>query len=175
MTTIWALPTTIIQYAEPEAESVHIPWDATDDFVGMKTAKRPAVLTTAQVYHIARSPKQDLRTKTYYLQATGFVFTDLPEVITGVELKLVSERRGRIIDDTIQLCLADILIGDNQATLEILPLKTYGGVGNFWEVPNLTVEDIINPTFGVVIRFKSHPNWPHRDAASISIVALRIH
>ena len=161
MTTAWTAPTTSTQYAEVGAESVHVPWD--DSLTS----------TYGSLEHIARSPKHDIRTKTYYLKATGFTFQNLPATISGVELRLSVKRRGRVTDETISLVVND-QISENRATLDLAPTKTYGGETDKWSVGNLSLADL-NSNFGVLLRFQAHPHWPHKDAAFIEAVELRVH
>jgi hypothetical protein len=175
MATNWITPTIFSQYAEPEAEQIHISWDDTNDFSPLLNIDSGSVGTTGTLYHIARSPKTDLTTKTYYLKLQGFNFTNLPETVSGIECKISADRRGRITDETIQLCLNDELIGENRATLNLDPIKIYGGNTDLWSTENLSMSNIQDPQFGVVIRFQSHPSFPHRDGAHINAVELRIH
>jgi len=161
MTTPWTNPTTLTQYAEEGAESVHVQWDDS-----LRS-------TNGCLEHIARSPKHDLRTKTYYLKATGFNFQNLPATISGVELRLSVKRRGRVTDETISLVIND-QVSDNRATLDLAPTKLYGNETDMWAMRNLSIEALDN-NFGVLIRFQSHPNWPHKDPAFIDAVELRIH
>ena len=137
MTTAWTSPTIITQYAEEGAESVHVPWVNTS----------MPLSTNGSLEHIARSPKHDIRTKTYYLKFTGFNFENLPQTISGIELKLDVSRRGRVTDETVDL----------------------------WAMENLLLTDVEDNNFGVVIRFQSHPHWPHKDHAFVNAVELRIH
>jgi len=175
MTTNWTLPTIVSQYAESDAENAHISWNELDNFSSLKSLDGKSIQTTRPLLHIARSPKLDIRMKTYYIRATGFNFQNLPKVISGVEARLTSNRQGRIVDETIQLCLDSVLIGDNQATLPILPIKIYGSSTNLWSTQGLSLSDVQNSTFGIVVRFQSHHDWPHRDPAFIDSVELRIH
>ena len=78
-------------------------------------------------------------------------------------------------DETIQLCLEDDLIGENRADLNLDPIKVYGGNTDLWSTENLSMSNIQDPTFGVVVRLQSHPSFPHRDGAYINAVELRIH
>ena len=169
MTTPWTLSSTVSQYAEPGAESTHIPWESRSNF------NNNSIQTLGTLKHVARSPKYDIKNKTYYLKATGFSFINLPTVLSGIELKLISSRNGRIVDETIQLCIDDQAIGDNRATLSILPEKIYGGQEDLWNTTQLNIVNIQDSSFGVIIRLQSHPNWPHNDPAAIDRVELRIH
>ena len=175
MTTAWTVPANIIQYAEPGGESVHIPWDDSRGFDVLKSADVRGVRSLGRLSHIARSPKHDILNKTYYIRATGFDFQGLPAVLSGIELLLLVNRYGRVTDDTVELVLGGESVGENQASLRIAPEKIYGGPASLWNAKNLSVNDLADPSFGVVIRFCSHPHWPHKDPVIIGGVRLRIH
>lgn len=174
MATTWTFPTNITQYAEPDAGDVHIRWDDSSNFSDLKTSNLQYVSSLGDLVHISRSPKPDIVNKTYYLQLTGFNFQNLPETISGLSVRLTANRSGRVTDDTVQLCLDGELIGQNQASLELLPLKIYSGDSAYWGV-NLTSSLVQNPLFGITIRFKSHPSWPHRTPIDIDAVELQIY
>lgn len=175
MATDWTNPTIITQYAEEGAENVHILWDDRDEFSSMKSNNGQSVGTMGYLEHIARSPKTDITNKTYYIRTSGYNFKNLPETLSGIELRLTTRREGRVTDDTIQLCLNEEVIGDNKADLKINPIKIYGSETNLWGVDGISLSTLQDSSFGVVIRFKSHPNWPHRSAAFIDSVEIRIH
>jgi len=166
MTTAWTSPTIITQYAEPGTELHHILWSNVNEQLPIKTSK--------DLLHIARSPKLDVTMKTYYLALSGFNFTGLPEIILGIELKLTGNRRGRITDETVQLMLNNEPIGKNRASLGLSPQKIYGSETDLWET-EITPSDIQNNIFGVLIRFQSHPHWPHKDTMVVDDVEVRIH
>ena len=174
MTTSWTFPTSVIQYVEAGAEEHHISWDDTNNFQGIKASDNRVIKTTKDLLHISRSPKLDITTKTWYLQVTGFNFSNLPEDISGIEVRIAGQRRGRITDETIKLCLDNQEIGENRASLDLSPIKIYGNDTDLWNT-QLTVADLQNPTFGVVIRFQSHPHWPHKDSAFLDSVEVRIY
>lgn len=174
MATHWTNPTIVTQFSEPGAENIHISWDSIGNFDEIKFNDNQQIVTSKPLYHISRSPKTDLTTKTYFIKATGYNFENLPTNITGIELKFTANRNGRITDDTISLCLNDELIGDNKATLNLDPIKIYGSETDMWNT-SLTLEDVSDPTFGVIIRLKSHPNWPHMVGAYINSMELLIH
>jgi hypothetical protein len=173
MTSNWALPTTITQYAEEGAESAHVSW-IDDGFSAVKNKDGKSIKTSRDLLHIARDPKKNIKEKTYFLKITGFNFINVPDVISGIEMKLSMNRFGRITDDTIQLTVGNSLKGENQANLILDPIKIYGSESNKWE-SNVTKSDVLDSSFGVVIRFKSHPHWPHKTSALIDSVELRIH
>jgi hypothetical protein len=112
--------------------------------------------------------------KTWYLQFTGFNFTNLPAHITGIETKIVAQRHGRITDETVQLCNKGVPIGINKGDFDLSPQKIYGGETELWGT-GLTADSINDPTFGVLLRFQSHPHWPHKDTAFLYSVEVRIH
>lgn len=168
-------PTIVTQYAEEGAEAAHVSWNASDNFNKLIYLEGKPIQTSAPLYHISRSPKHDIRMKTYYIRVTGFQFQSLPEIVSGIQVTLACDRRGRIADETVQLCVDGNVIGDNQASMPILPIKEYGGENNLWGMTELSLETLQNPTFGVVIRLQSHPNWPHRDHATLTAVEMQIY
>ena len=174
MTTNWNLPTSVTQYAEPETEDSHVSWLEVGNFHRLRNLDGIPIKTSRDLLHIAKEPKHDLVEKTYYIKSTGFNFQNLPDAISGVEMRLSMKRHGRISDETIQLCLDNDLIGDNQASNALNPVTIYGGETDNWHA-ELSATTLQNPTFGVVIRFKSHPHWPHKTGASVDGVEIRIH
>jgi len=174
MTSNWALPTNIIQYAEEGAEDAHISWIEIDNFSSLKTDNGKFIKTSNDLVHIARDPRHDITQKTYFLKITGFNFINLPATTSGIEMKLTMNRFGRITDDTVQLCIDNEIIGYNQATLDLNPIKIYGDQTSMWDT-NLSISDVQNPSFGVALRFKSHPRWPHKSSAMIDAVQVRVY
>lgn len=175
MTTLWTTPTIISQYAEELAEDIHIPWTEVDNFAALKSIGTGSVETVRELLHIARSPKHDVQMKTYYIQATGFNFVDMPGTISGIEVRISTKRYGRITDDVVQLSNNNLLIGDNKASLPILPVKIYGTDSDLWATEDLAMSDVTSSTFGVTLRFQSHLQWPHKDPAFITAIEMRIH
>ncbi len=175
MATDWFNPQIITQYSENDAEDVHLRWDETNSFAGLRSANGTSVGTIGQLKHIARSPKPDITNKTYYLKMTGYIFTNLPDIVSGIELELKSKRAGRVTDDLISLTYNNELIGENQARLEINPIMYYGGVDSLWGLNGVSNTIIQNSSFGIIVRFKSHPQWPHNDPMDLISVRLRIH
>jgi hypothetical protein len=184
MTTPWTSPTTFRQYAESDAEAVHIPWFDQDNFSNLLNLNGRLVCTTAPLMHIARQPRNDITMKTYYLQCTGYNFQNLPLTISNISIKLTMNRSGRIADDTIQLVYQGAIIGKNLAlpartknsqssTLD--PITIYGGpISNFEFTNDINLSMIQDPTFGVLLRFQSHPMWPHKTAPGVDCVELQI-
>lgn len=174
MASNWALPRTIIQYAETGAEDSHISWLELDNFSNLKFKDGKHTKTVRDLLHIARDPKTDIKEKTYYLKLTNFNFENLPDTLSGIELKITMNRFGRITDDTVQLVLNNNFIGDNAADLELNPIKIYGNSTTLWNT-NITISDVLDNSFGVVLRFQSHPKWPHKSTPLIDSVEIRIH
>jgi hypothetical protein len=173
MTSSWTTPTVITQYPEPGAESVHVPWKE-NEFDSLTSLGIGSVSSNGTLVHLARSPKYDITNSTYYIKATGYNFKLLPTVLSGIEFRFTTKRAGRITDDTIQLCSNDESVGKNYADLDLSPIKVYGGAADMWD-SSLTIADIINPLFGIIIRLKSHPQWPHKDTAFLQAMEIRIH
>ena len=174
MSTNWALPTTISQYSEPGAENAHVRWDDVNNFSSLKYSDGKFVKTERDLLHIAREPKHDIIEKTYYLRLTGYTFTNIPTVVSGIEMRLTMNRFGRISDETVQLCLNESVIGNNFADVDLGPIKVYGSISDLWD-SNATLLSIQDASFGVVLRFKSHPSWPHKNSALIDAVEIRVH
>lgn len=174
MTSNWTLPTSVTQYAETDAENYHVSWLDVGDFYALKNKDGRYIKTARDLVHIAKQPQHDFVEKTYYLKATGFNFNTLPETLSGIEMRLSMNRYGRITDETIQLCLDADILGDNQASLKLDPANIYGGETNKWGA-TLSIANIQNPTFGVIVRFQSHPNWPHKCSALVDAIELRVH
>lgn len=175
MATDWYNPQTISQYAEPGGENIHIRWDDSNNFAGLRSANGTAVGTVSSLIHIARSPKPNITSATYYIKMTGFNFQNLPDLVSGIELKLSSQRVGRITDDTVILTYNNETIGENQARLEINPIMYYGGEASLWGIRSVSRALVQDSSFGVILRFRSHPSWPHRDPMDLKSVQLRIH
>jgi hypothetical protein len=174
MTSNWALPTIITQYAEEGAEDAHVSWLEDNNFSSLKNLDGRSIKTSRDLLHIARDPRHNIKEKTYFLKVTGFNFIDVPNIISGIEVKVTSNRYGRITDETIQLTLNNTIIGDNQASLDLNPIKIYGGQDNLWNT-NLTTAGMLNTTFGVVLRFQSHPRWPHKSGMMLDSVEVRVY
>jgi hypothetical protein len=170
MSSFWTIPNNFFQYSDSETD---IPWNE-EKFQEMRNFDKKSLNLNGEIYHIAMSPKNDIKNQTYFLKVTDFKFSNLPTQLTGIELKLTTKKFGRIVDDTIQLCIADKIIGENKATLEVNPVTIYGSFNDLWNT-NLSIDDIKNKDFGVVLKFKAHPFWPHKNGMFIDAVEMRIH
>ena len=175
MATSWINPRIISQYPEEGAETLHVKWDDTNGFSNLKSANSQSVGTMGDLIHIARSPKPNITNKTYYIKLTDYRFVSLPNIISGIELKITSKRLGRVVDDTVILTYNNQPLGNNQASLDINPIKIYGGETILWGNGSITSTMIQDPSFGVILRFKSHPQWPHRSPMSLDSAEMRIH
>lgn len=172
MTTVWTRPNTINQFAEFEGEEAHVSWNNLDHLInpGKNTTQ-----TQKSLFHIARSPKHDIKDQTFYITASNFKFKNLPNSISGIGVRLHCSRFGRVTDDTIQLYLNNQFIGENKATLEIKDEQLYGGTSDLWGTTNLSLVDLQDPSFGITLRFKAHPKWPHKSSVIIYAVEMQIY
>lgn len=168
MSTSWQTPNNIIQYAEDPS---HIEWN--NNFQSL-TSTMGGVSLSQPLLHIARQPRNDILMKSWYLKATGFSFEDLPGVINGVKFRFSVRRGGRVFDDTVQLTVNDNLIGENRCQNTVDPVQVYGGTTDLWGVPDLT-SIVSDPSFGIVIRLKSHPAWPHKTTPILNGLELQIY
>jgi len=171
MTTNWAFARTIIQEAEVPQ---HARWRGEETgFTGIKTDLYGAINTETPLFFIANPTVNNIRTKTYYLYLTNFRLIDIPDTISGVELLVAMDRKGRVTDETVQLRYDNEFIGRNMADFKLDQTKTYGADNDTWSA-DLTSEIVSDPSFGIGIRFQSHPSWPHRDSPLINYVKLRV-
>lgn len=174
-----ANPTTVTQYAENE--EAQIPWES-DYLHFLTTPGLSSVTTVRPLHHIARAPKYDIIDVTWELQLTAFNFTNLPTTISNIQLTVNMGRAGRITDDIIQLCYLGELIGENQARPAfdinqkslLQEVTVYSGDLSTWKIPDLTLGMVQDPTFGIVLRYKGHPAWPHKVAPVMQMVDLQI-
>jgi hypothetical protein len=168
MTTDWTIPNTVSQYAEDES---HIAWNANFDFIKTQIGGLSLI---KPLEHISRQPRNDIKMKTWYLQATNFNFQNLPDTVSGIEFRFTVGRGGRVFDETIQLTYNGEFIGENKCSLTVDPLQIYGSPTDTWKVDNIS--DIIrDPSFGIVIRLRSHPDWPHKTTPILRGMELQIY
>lgn len=162
----WFYPNTVIQIAEHES---HVAWNDENNFFAIKHADLNFITTTKELLHIANSYVNDVKMLTYYLYLTDFRFTDVPAEITTLEAEMKVNRGGRITDNTVQLIYNDVFIGENQADFDLSIVKRFSD----WNTP-LTKEMLENPSFGIAIRFQSHPMWPHKESPKLDYVRFRV-
>jgi hypothetical protein len=173
----WFAPTTITQ--DFTDSPPYIPWQ------GITGNLEFPLTTSKDLIHIANSggpgpAMTDIRQKTTCLYLTGFNLLDVPETVNGIQLTLDIQRNGRIADAEVFLCHNGNQIGASQvnysADLEdhllYFNVNDYGGDGNNWGV-TLTTDLLQDPTFGVSLRFQSHPFYPHRCGCRLYGIALR--
>jgi len=128
---------------------------------------------------------------TNYAPAVPSTVAYVPTIL-GVEFNLVMERAGRVEDLVIQLTQGGVPIGNNLAST-VNPVianmytgdrmeapapypgnnYTYGGPADLWGT-TLTGADIADPTFGIIVSFKSNVAIPHRDLAYLYQLGIRI-
>jgi hypothetical protein len=171
MPTNWSNPSIVSQYAE---HPIHIAWDLDNNLNGLQSADANSLKTVKDLLFISNPTANNIRMKTWFLSASGYNFENIPTQISGIEVMLGMKRGGRITDDTVQLQYNGGLIGDNKATFDLDMIKTYGGSLDLWEVGSISPVILGDPTFGVVVRFQSHPQWPHRETPLIDYLKMRI-
>lgn len=171
-----------MQYAEDE--TTQIQWNP-DNLPALAYANNGIGVTTMKpLMHIARSPKYDLTNTTWFVQLTNFNTDIVPDTISGITATIKMNRGGRVADDTVQLVYNGEMIGENQAhpafihnairDTSLMDLESvYGGASSTWGA-ELTRDMIQDPSFGIVIRYKSHPAWPHKTHPLLYSVQLQI-
>ena len=197
-TTPFCIPTTVMQISVPNDITGidSIPWKNLEYI----TSKDSYAISAKPLYTISGLWMEKFLSNTSILYLTGFNFPDIQQVVAGIELQLHILRSARIEDLVIQLTDGGldlngmpIMIGENLAST-VNPVQSnmytgeymdspvppqpvgdyniYGGPTNLWGT-TLSSVDIINPTFGIVISFKSNEIYPHKDLCYVNQVALR--
>jgi hypothetical protein len=189
-TTQFYSPTLITQVSIPN-EITGIPsidWNFNPTMI----AENVEAVTKTGLYTIPGLWMEKFLSNTSQLWCTRLVIPNRAGTVVGIELQLDVQRVARIEDLIIQLILNGALIGDNRAST-VNPVQSdmytgdfttpldpvgdshiYGGIADLWGTTGLTATNIADPTFGVVVSFKSNTIYPHRDLAYLSQVALRI-
>lgn len=149
--------------------------------------------TSKPLYTISGLWMEKFLSNTSQLWCTAYNIPNANRTVQGIEFKLVMERYSRVEDLLIQLTLNGELIGENRAstinptvanmytadTFEP-PVEapgndyTYGSTTDMWGTTGLTSADIADPTFGIVVSFKSNVAIPHRDLAYLYQLGVRI-
>lgn len=137
--------------------------------------------TIRPLKHISNPATGDIRERTQALILKGF---NIPNDINpiGIEVLIKGQRNGRICDEIIQLWYQGELIGDNNffyitdadGHLKITNESTYGGPTNTWGT-NLTSAILSDPEFGIMVKFQSHPYYPHNDIMILDSVSLTVY
>jgi hypothetical protein len=170
----WFTPSFVEQYAESGADNIHVPWFNVNNFSGLRNLDLESIRTTKDLVHIARDPRHDIVQKTYYLKVSQFNIPEFSGILEGIEVKVIMNRGGRITDDTVQLCVNNQAVGDNLANLDLGVEKIYGDGTALWNSP-IDITAITESTFGIILRYQSHPHWPHKTTPLIDVVAVRVH
>jgi hypothetical protein len=137
--------------------------------------------TAESLKHIANPASGPIRDSTFALVCTGFNIPLLDE-INGIEVRVTGQRNGRIADETIQLVYQDQAIGRNNFSYETdeegrLPLfndTVYGGSEDLWG-SEITTNMLQDASFGVILKFQSHPYYPHSSDMQIESVSLTVY
>lgn len=167
MPTPWFYPSVVTQYCEAD---VHVPWISVDD----NFTQINLVRTKTDLRHIANSLVNDMKMKTYFLVLTGFNFTNLPDTITGIEADINIRRTGRITDETIQLYKNGVGgLGGNVGTANLANQQLYGSANSLWGLETLDAV-LLDQNFGLVLRYQTHPSWPHQTTPNMEHVQIRV-
>jgi hypothetical protein len=190
MNTAFYDPTTINQVTihNPVTNTNSIDWNFNPSVI------EPNVFATSKkpLYTISGMWMEKFLSNTSQLWCTGYNIPNNNMQVVGIEFKLNILRNARIEDLLIQLTLNNELIGDNRAST-VNPVQSdmytgnllepinpvgdfniYGSATDLWGTSGLTSADISDPTFGIVISFKSNAIYPHTDIAYIDQVGLSI-
>ena len=138
--------------------------------------------TVRSLLHRSNPATGDLRDRTWQLHCTNFNMTDLPNTITGIQLDLMSQRNGRIVDETIQLVHQGEPIGNNnfmyildsEGHFYLNNQTSYGGPTDLWGA-ELTKDMLEDPSFGVILKFQSHPYYPHSCGMFLDSVSITVY
>jgi len=189
-TTPFYNPTTIVNVSVPNDI---VPQNPSIDWNFNSTALLPGAyaVSSKPLYTISGLWMEKFLTNTSQLWCTGYNFSNTSSSVVGIELQLNMLRQSRIEDLIIQLTLGGELIGDNYAStinpvqsdmftgdnVPLVPVgdsNIYGGPHDLWGTTGLTSANITDPTFGIVISFKSNQIYPHRDVVYLDQASLRI-
>lgn len=162
------------------------------DWIFNPTAIAPGAVAVSskRLYTISGLWMEQFLSNTSQLWCTGYNFSNITGTVTGIEFQLNIYRQSRIEDLVIQLTLGGELIGENLAS-KVNPVQSdtytgdnttpipigdnhiYGGPFDMWGT-TLTAENILDPTFGIVISFRSNAIYPHNDLAYVDQASIRI-
>jgi hypothetical protein len=183
-------PTTVTNVPVP---NTIVPQNPSIDWNYNPTALGPGAYATSTkpLYTISGLWMEKFLSTTSELFCTGFKIPTTSNTVIGIEFQLNVLRQSRIEDLLIQLTLGGNLIGNNYASTinpvqsdmytgalfeplkPVGDLNIYGGHTDLWGT-TLTAADIADPTFGVVVSFKSNAIYPHRDTVYLDQASLRI-
>lgn len=139
-------------------------------------------MTVKPLVHISNPACGDIGSQTVSLVCTNLNATELPDVITGISLRVSGQRNGRVVDKQIQLTYQGNTIGENKVDYEtdseghifLSNDTTYGGETDLWGV-ELTKEMIQDPSFGVILKFQNHPFYPHSCGMLLETVSITVY
>jgi hypothetical protein len=108
-----------------------------------------------------------------YTLSTAWDFSPVTTTVDGIEVKILSSKRSRIVDSIVQLAQSGSVIGTNQATSQINTGNdyTYGTNISVWDA-TLAYGDL--STLQVAVKYTSD-DTPHSDTAYVYSVQLKIH
>ena len=92
-------------------------------------------------------------------------------IIDGIEVKVLSDKKGRIKDNIIQLAQSGSVIGSNKANANAGNIHTYGGSTDTWGT-SLTYSDL--SSLQVALKYSSG-TIPHKDSVYVYSVQLKIY
>jgi hypothetical protein len=138
--------------------------------------------TQAELFHISNPASGDLTNSTQALAFVNFNITNAPNAISGLSIRVQTQRNGRATDQQIQLTYQGQPIGinnvnyitDEEGHLFLNNDVTYGSSTSTWGV-SLTPEMVQDPSFGVILKFQAHPYYPHSSGMFIDSVALTVY
>jgi hypothetical protein len=169
---------TVVNGVQPEDTDITWQGFSTNDSGFMLNQR---LRTTRPLKHISNPAAGDIRERTQALIIKGF---NIPDTINpvGISVEITGQRNGRICDEIIQLWHQGELIGDNNffyitdtsGHLLITNQSTYGGPTNTWGT-TLTPELLSDPEFGIMVKFQSHPYYPHNDIMILDSVSLTVY
>jgi hypothetical protein len=190
MNTKFYNPTVITQEPTPtELEGIgeSIEWDINGAIYENNYAS-----STKPLYTISGLWMEKFLSKTHRLYCTNLNIPLDTRSVVGIEFLLDMHRASRIEDLMIQLTLNGELIGDNKASpvdpvqsnmytgdnSPLLPIignyNIYGSPADLWGTTDLTTIDVSDPTFGIVISFRSNQVYPHRDIVFVNQIGVGI-
>ena len=191
MTTQWFSPSITTQTAEFDQ---HVQWQAgvinsvdergrLQSIPNTDLANRSGIIQSIRpIVYISNDGHAPRREKTWYITFTGFNITDITDPINGIEVQTTVRRKGRIMDETVQLRFQDSMIGENKINYNLddlnhVPINnvmSYGGADDLWQA-GITAAMLQDPTFGVTLRLQSHLYYPHKETVIIDSVQLRVY
>ena len=138
--------------------------------------------TVSELVHLSNPATGDMRNKTWFLTCINFQITGITDPINGIQLDISGQRNGRIVDEVIQLTYQGQPLGDNnfvyltdsEGHLKITNHTTYGGPTDTWGA-TITADMLQDPSFGVILKFQSHPYYPHKCGMFLDAVSLTVY